>query len=128
MTNTQLAMAALKSSIGLTVFAVGLRERPADLWYVARRPSVFGRSLTSMYLAMPLAALWMALVLPLHPAVKLGLVALSVSPVPPLLPGKAGRSGGDISYASSLFVISSALAIVTVPATLWLLGQLLGPS
>src|SRR5580765_525196 len=120
MTNSQLALMALKASIALTVFAVGLEERPRDLLHVVREPGLFARSFGSMYLAMPLAALWMALVLPLHPAVKVGLVALSVSPVPPLLPGKTAKSGVEGSCASSLFVTSCVLSIVTVPTALWL--------
>src|ERR1043166_9115 len=126
MTNSELALLALKASITLTVFTVGLRQPPADLLYVSRHRSLFLRSMGSMYVAMPLVALWMALVLPLHPAVKLSLVAMSVSPVPPLLPGKAGKSGADVRYAASLFVISCVLSIVTVPAALWLFGELLG--
>jgi BASS family bile acid:Na+ symporter len=51
----------------------------------------------------------------LTPAVRIALVAVSVSPVPPLLPNKMVKAGGTDSYAIGLLVAAGVLAIVFVP-------------
>ncbi len=117
---------ALKTSLALTVFSVGLGARPQDIAFLSRRPGLLFRSLLSMNVAMPVAALWFALVFPLEPPVKLALIALMIAPVPPLLPGKLARTGADSSYSIGLFALVSILSCVTVPLTLWIMGALFG--
>jgi BASS family bile acid:Na+ symporter len=73
---------------------------------------------------MPLLALWLSLAFHLNPAVKIALVALAVSPLPPRLTNNALMAGGDGSYTIGLLVAASLLSIVLVPATVFLVGQL----
>jgi BASS family bile acid:Na+ symporter len=75
-----------------------------------------------MYLVMPLFAVAVALAFDLLPAVKIALVAVAVSPVPPFLPLKAIKAGGARDYTIGLLVAASALAIVLVPLAVALVG------
>jgi BASS family bile acid:Na+ symporter len=115
---------AVKASLALTVFAVGLQATSRDVTYLLRHPALLVRSFVSMNVVMPLLALWAAIVFDLHPAVKLALITLAMSPVPPFLPGRAMKAGGAASYTVGLFATASLLAIIVIPASMWLLGRL----
>ena len=60
----------------------------------------------------------------LRPSFEIALVALAISPVPPLLPGKEGKAGGRAAYGLGLMAVVSILAIVVVPLWVQLLGLL----
>ena len=112
-------------SILLNVFAIGLSATLADTTYLFRRPVQLGKALLSMNVVMLVFAPLMVTAFDLHPALKIALVALSVSPIPPLLSKKALQAGGRGSYTIGLFVAVSLLAIVVVPAALELIESLL---
>jgi bile acid:Na+ symporter, BASS family len=117
---------ALKVSIALNVLAVGLAARPADVVSVLRSPGRLLRSLVAMDVVMPLFAAGLAAIFPLHPAVKVALVALAVSPVPPLLPRKQLKGGGDAGYTIGLLVAAALVATVLLPVAVPLLGRVFG--
>jgi bile acid:Na+ symporter, BASS family len=85
----------LKASIFLTVFALGLQATFADATFLFRRPGLLARGFISMSVMMPLLALLLVMTFRLEPEVKIALVALSVSPVPPVFPKKALKAGGE---------------------------------
>jgi BASS family bile acid:Na+ symporter len=118
----------LKTSIFMTVFAIGLNATMDDALYLFRRPSELVRSLLSMNVVMPLFAAALAVVFNLHPAVEIALVTLAVSPVPPILPKKELKAGGHASYAIGLLAAAGILAIVFVPVAVELLGRVFGRS
>jgi len=117
---------ALKASILLMVFALGLSARPRDLTYVIRRPGLLARSVFSIDILVPLATAVMISIFPLDPPVKIALIALSVSPIPPLLPKKAAKASGDGSYGIGLLLVVALLAIVVVPISASVLGDVFG--
>jgi BASS family bile acid:Na+ symporter len=117
---------ALKTSIVLNVFALGLNARLQDGAYLFRRPGKLMRSLLSMNVVMPLFAAGVVAAFDLHPAVEIALVALAVSPIPPLLPRKSLKAGGGASYTFGLLVAAALLAIVFVPVAVDLLGRAFG--
>jgi BASS family bile acid:Na+ symporter len=123
MTLQQLIVLALQVSILLTVFSFGLRATPEDILHVVRRPSLLGRSLVAMFLVMPILAVALARAFALRPSVEIALVALSVAPIPPLLPRRQNKAGGDAPYALGLMVVVGLLSIVIVPAGVALLGR-----
>jgi bile acid:Na+ symporter, BASS family len=110
-----LILLVLKISIVLSVFALGLKATFADATYFFRHPIEMGRAFLSMNVLMPLLAVVLALAFNLHPAVKIALVALSVSPVPPFFPKKAVKVGGKDDYSVGLLVATAVLAIVVIP-------------
>jgi len=117
---------ALKLSILLTVFAIGLSTRAEDIAYVLRRPRLLARSLIAINIIMPVFAALLAALFDLKPAVEIALVALAVSPIPPLLPKKAVNAGGAASYAIGLLVVAAVLAIIAVPVSVHVLGLVFG--
>lgn len=125
MTAAKLVPLLLQASIFLIVFSLGLRATLSDALYLFRRPRRLLRAIVAMQLVTPLFAAALAAALSLTPAVEIALVALAVSPVPPLLPGKQYKVGGATPYVLGLLVAISALSIVVVPAVLGLLGVLL---
>jgi BASS family bile acid:Na+ symporter len=56
--------------------------------------------------------------------VEVALVALSISPVPPLLPMKEMNAGGRISYGLGLLALLALLSIATIPLTIQVLERL----
>ena len=118
---TAYLLIALKGSVALLIFAVGLDSRLRDLSYLTQRPGVMLRSLLAMYVVVPLLALSAVKLLQLPAGLELALVVLAISAGAPMLPRKLMRLGNE-EYVISLVVVSSLLAIVTVPAWLLLLG------
>jgi BASS family bile acid:Na+ symporter len=90
----EVILLVLKASIMLAVFAIGLQATFADATFLFRRPGQLLRAFLSMNVLMPLVALAIAAPFDLHPAVKIALVVISVSPTPPIFPKKAHKAGG----------------------------------
>jgi bile acid:Na+ symporter, BASS family len=121
-----LILLVLKASIFLTVFALGLRATFADATFLFRHPRLLIRGFFSMSVIMPALALLLVLTLHLNPAVKIALVALSVSPVPPIFPRKALKAGGKENYTIGLLVATVVLAIVAIPITMEIFERVTG--
>jgi len=117
---TAYLLLALKASVALLIFAAGLGSRLKDFTYLTQRPRVMLRSLLAMYVVVPLLALVAVKLLRLPEGVEIALLVLAISAGAPLLPRKLMRLGNE-EYVFSLVVISSLLAIVTVPAWLTVL-------
>jgi BASS family bile acid:Na+ symporter len=124
MTAAQWIGLALKVSLSVIVLCIGLNTRSGDLLWLLRRPGLLARSLLAMNVLLPAIAAALAFGVGLKPPVAVALVALAVSPVPPVLPGKQVRAGGRESYAVALLACSALLAVVLVPATVALLDLL----
>jgi len=105
----------IKASIVLLVLGLGLRATWSDALYLFRQPSLLVRSVASMNVIMPLVAAALVVSFDLPLAVKIALVALALSPVPPILPKKEVKAGGHAPYAIGLLVAIAVLSIVTVP-------------
>lgn len=128
MTLQQSIVLALQASIFMTVFDFGLQATFDDVLYVVRRPSLLVRSLVAMFVIMPVVAVTLAETFTFLESIEIALVALSISPIPPLLPGKEKDAGGDASYGLGLMAIAAGLSIVILPLTLQLLGRYFGRS
>jgi BASS family bile acid:Na+ symporter len=109
--------------MALIVFCVGLRTRPGDILSLFGKPARLLRSLFAMNVVMPAIAAAVAAFFNLNPALLVALIALAVSPVPPILPGKEVEAGGSESYAVALLALSALLAIVFVPAAIHILSM-----
>lgn len=116
----------LQVSVGLCVFAIGLNATAHDLQYLFRNPGKLLRAFLSMQVIMPVFAVIAVLSFNLLPAVKIVLVALSVSPIPPILPKRAFRAGGRESYAISLLVVAALLSIIWIPLYLEAFQRIIG--
>jgi bile acid:Na+ symporter, BASS family len=114
---------ALKASIFLNVFAIGLRASLYEATYLFRRPGQLVRGLLAMNVLMPMFAVALVLILDLNPAVQIALVALSVSPIPPVLPKKMMKAGSTEPYSIGLLVAVGLLAIFLVPVEMKILQR-----
>ena len=121
-----LVMLAIQVSILCTVFGFGLKATREDLLYLLRRPSLVGRSLLAVFVVLPIVAVLLVLTFDFPQSVKIVLVALALSPVPPLLPRKETGAGGQSSYALGLMAILSIVSIVAVPLGLEFLQRAFG--
>jgi predicted Na+-dependent transporter len=126
MTLAKLLPIAINVSIGLIVIGLGMHARFADVTYLVRRPGLLLRSLLAMNVIMLFVAAGAAILLDLDPAVKIAIVTLALSPVPPLLPTKQAQAGGSVSYITGLLVTAAALSIVVAPAGFVAIDRLFG--
>lgn len=113
----------LKASIMLTVLGLGLAATFQDASFLFRRPRLLLRAVLSMNVVMPIVAAFIATSFALPFEVKVALVALAVSPVPPIIQKKQITAGGRQEYVVGLLVAMSVLAIVLVPLTVFILDQ-----
>ena len=125
MTAAQLIHLGIQASIVLLVLGFGLHATWRDVTYFFRHPRRLARAVCSIYIIMPAVAVILALAFDLNPEVKLALVMLSLSPVPPFLPGKALKAGGEESYTIGLLTVMSLLAFILIPVILSVLGVIL---
>ncbi|MDB5772211.1 MAG: hypothetical protein JWM42_2585 [Burkholderia sp.] len=118
----ELSGLAVRASIFLIVFSLGLGATLEDADYLLKRPGFLLRSVAAISIIVPLFAVLLVAALPLTPVEKVGIVLMAVSPVPPVLPGKELKLGERKSYVYGLLVAASLLSIVIVPLTVSLLS------
>ena len=116
----------LKASIILSVFAIGLKSTFADTTYLFRRPAQLVRALLSMNVLMPLLALGLVSAFNFHPALQIALVAISVSPVPPIFPNKAFKAGGAEKYTIGLLTAAAAVSVIVIPIAMEIFERISG--
>jgi BASS family bile acid:Na+ symporter len=128
MTAAQWLGLALQASIVLTVLGLGLTATQQDATYLLRRPLLLARAILSMNVAMPIIAALIATTFDLPLEVKVALVALAMSPVPPIIQKKQINAGGRREYVVGLLVAMSVFAMVLVPLTVMILDEVFGVS
>ena len=110
-----LVILTLQISIVATVFGFGLKTTLADLLYLLRQPGLLVRSLIAVFVIMPIVAVALSQWFDFPRTVMIALIALSISPTPPLLPSREAKSGGHEDYGLGLMALLAALSIVVVP-------------
>jgi BASS family bile acid:Na+ symporter len=118
-------LTSFQVSLLLTVFGYGLRATLDDVLYLVHRPGLLARSLLAMFVVVPVAAVLIGSTFDLDRRLEIVLIALALSPVPPLLLKKAGKVSAQ-SYPLALATTMSLLSIVIVQLGLDILGQILG--
>ena len=114
---------ALQLSMATIIFCVALRAKFGDVVFLWRRPWLLLRSLLSMLVVMPLFAAALAMWFDLNQAVEIALLASALSPVPPILPSKQIKAGGESSYVVGLLSTTALVSIVYVPLAAALFGD-----
>jgi BASS family bile acid:Na+ symporter len=126
MTAADLIRTTLVISLACTVFAVGMACTLGAATYVLRQRALLVRSVLAMNILLPIIAIAIAAGLQLRPDVKIALIALAVSPVPPILPPRQLELVTHQAYVYGLLVATSTLSIVLVPLTMATIGLLFG--
>lgn len=126
MTAAQLIPLVIATSIFLTVFALGLNATVEDTLWLFRRPGLLARSIFSMNVLMVVLVIVFARIFGLDPAIEIAIVALAISPVPPVFPKKERKVGATDSYAVALVVSAALASIILIPGWLTVLGGIFG--
>ncbi len=116
----------LLGSLWLVVLSLGTRSTPADTLYLFRRPRLLLRAVLSIFVAVPVLAILLSMAFDLKPAIKFAMLALAVAPVPPILPLKQGKAGGEGDYAIGLLVAAAVVSLVATPALVGIASQIMG--
>ena len=126
MNTTAAIVLVLEASIFLSVFAIGLKATFEDAASLFRRPGHLLRAFLSMNVLMPVMALAVGAPFDLHPAVKIALVVIAVSPTPPIFPKRALKAGGSETYIIGLLVAAAVLSVVVIPLSMEVLEAITG--
>ena len=126
MDQKQLVILALQVSIVSIVFSFGLRSTTDDLLYLVRRPVLLLRSWLAVLVIMPVLAVALTRLFDLRNTVEVALIALAISPMPPLLPRKEVKAAGRMSYALALMATMALLSVVAVPLAVEILARYSG--
>jgi BASS family bile acid:Na+ symporter len=122
MTTVQVAVSTvLVAGLLLLVIALGLEAEARDVAALLRQPTRLLKSLVAMLVVMPIVASVLAYAFRLEPAVKVALVALALSPVPPFVPQRNIKAGAEPSYTIGLLALSAMISVLYVPLALTLL-------
>jgi len=126
MTAAEIVMLVVKISIILLVLSIGLRSKPEDILSLIRQPGLLARAFLSMNIIMPLFAIAAIKLFHLRIELAVALLALSVSPVPPLLPRRAEEAKGEYSFVIGLLAVFAVLSILWIPLAAHFVGILFG--
>lgn len=108
------AKIAFSISLAVLVFGSGLGARFGDVTALLRRPGLLVRSLIAVLVVAPVLAVALVGLLDLDREIAIALVALSISPLPPLLPGRSAKAGGEPQYGLGLVFVLAALAVPVI--------------
>ncbi|MGO4168809.1 Na+-dependent transporter [Novosphingobium sp. PhB55] len=111
----QLIPLLLTLSLGLLVVAAGLASSRGDFAYVLKRPRLLLPAFVAIMVIPILAAMAIVALFPLSQAAKAGILLMAISPVPPLMPGKALKAGGHTPYVYGLMATGAVFAVIFVP-------------
>jgi BASS family bile acid:Na+ symporter len=120
----QLFPLVITASLAGLVASVGMDSTLAELLSLFRRPAQLARAVLAVNVIVPAAAAVLVVLFPLTPLVRGAVLLMAVSPVPPLVPGKAAKVSADKAYAYGLYTALALLSVVIVPATVEVMGRL----
>jgi BASS family bile acid:Na+ symporter len=115
------------SLVGL-IAGLGMNATFDELISLFRQPVRLLKALIAVNVVAPVAAAIVIGLFPLTPLVRMGIIVMAVSPVPPFVPGKAFKAGGEKGYTLGLYTALSLLAVVIVPVTVAILSNIYGVS
>ena len=117
---------SLPLSVIANMFGLGLKVFWSEVAAFRDRRLLILRSIATVVLLVPLAALGIILLLKPTPAVAVGLAILLASPAAPMQLLRVASKGGSLPYMVTLHLCLALLALLTVPATLYLFSLVLG--
>ena len=110
----------------MLVFGSGLRTHLSDVTALLRRPLLLARSLVAVLVFAPMLAVALVEIFDLHHEVAIALVALSISPLPPLLPNRGEKAGGRTDYGLGLVLTLAVLAVPVIMVSATVLQAVFG--
>ncbi|WP_395398075.1 Na+-dependent transporter [Novosphingobium sp. BL-8A] len=105
----------LTGSLALLVVAAGIASSRGDFAYVLGRPALLGRAVLAIVVIPVIAAVTAIALFPIEHPARAAIFLMAISPVPPLMPGKALKFGGNAGYVYGLQAAGAVLALLFVP-------------
>lgn len=122
----QVSKVAVLVSVLALVFALGLNATTAEATYAFRHPRRLLRGFLAMSVVVPAVAAAFALLTDLPRPVAIAIIAMSIAPVPPILPISQMKGGARPEYAYGMLVAAALLSVITVPVAVIAVGALFG--
>ena len=126
MSSAQIIGLLIKVCALSTIFSLGLNTNWKDIIYLLYKPGLLSRSLIAMFVLTPLIAVLLVLVVHAPLTIKYAVLLMAISAGAPAMPKKLLKIGANPQYVHSLSVITTLLAIVTVPFSLAALAAFFG--
>lgn len=120
------AKLAFQISLFVVILGYGLSADFADVVYVLRRRALLARSLLAVLVVAPAIAVLLVQVVDLRPEVAIALVTLAISPLPPLLPRRGEKAGGEVQFGLGLVIVLAVLAVPALAVAATVLGNVFG--
>ncbi|PJE05210.1 membrane transporter protein [Mycobacterium sp.] len=126
MTVAEAAKLAFQMSLFVVILGYGLTAQFADVRYVLQHPGLLARSLLAVLVAAPALAVLLVNAVDLRPQVAIALVTLAISPLPPLLPRRGEKAGGQVQFGLGLVIVLAVLAVPALAVAARVLGDVFG--
>jgi BASS family bile acid:Na+ symporter len=92
-----------------------MRARPVDTLALLEQPVQAAKAVLAMFVIVPIAVIAATRLLPLENPIPAALIALAISPMPPILPRKEAKVGAEADYSISLQVLAALTSIIAAP-------------
>lgn len=114
----------VQASMFLLIMAIAMESHWRNVVHEITHPRLLLRAIVAVNIVVPAVALALIAILPLSLQAAVGLILMAVSPLAPLVPGKAVKAGGQRSYILALYLILVVLAVAFVPLTILLIDSI----
>lgn len=112
----QLIPLLITLSLALLIISAAMGSSAGQFAYVLRRPVLLIKAILAVNIIPLIAAFVIVTIAPgLSNFSKIGILLMAISPVPPLVPGKALKSGARPEYVYGLQLAMGVIALVAVP-------------
>jgi BASS family bile acid:Na+ symporter len=115
MQSSLLTTVGLPLALAVVMFGMGLALQPDDFRRLLRDPKAVTTGLICQLVALPLIGALIVRLLPLPPAIAMGLMVVAISPGGPSSNLITYLAKGDVALSVSLTAISSMVTVVTIP-------------
>ena len=114
----QLVGLLVQGSMFLMIMAVAMQCQWREVAEQLRRPTFLLRALVAVNVVVPVTAVLLALAMGLPQPIAAGMLLMAVSPLAPLVPGNALKTGAARAYILAVYLLLVILAIPIVPITI----------
>ncbi|MBD1845044.1 bile acid:sodium symporter family protein [Cyanobacteria bacterium FACHB-63] len=105
----------LPLALGVVMLGMGLSLVPEDFRRITRDPKAVAVGTVSQVLLLPLLGVLITLVVPMQPAIAVGLIVLAVCPGGPSSNLITYLAKGDVALSVTLTAVSSIITVFTIP-------------
>ncbi len=118
--DSQVIQNLLALNVFLIMLTMGVKIPFADLISLKNHPRFLGKSLLSVLVIFPVIVALILFFFNPGKNTVIALILLAAAPAPPLLTKRTIMAGGNVTFASSLQIILSLLAVIVTPLILYL--------